>query len=170
MGVRFFCGFENNVVILQAQIQQQELLIITLLRKTNDSFIKTNGFFMKTNVYFCPSCGNVGVAYGKASMECCGESVLPVEVRLCQNAPMVTQMDGEYLLEFDSPMTKENYIAAVVVERYDRVELIRLFAEQEGRVRVAEIRGARIIVVYRQQDKIWGEEYKASIAPKGATN
>ena len=29
MGVRFFCGFENNVVILQAQIQQQELLIIT---------------------------------------------------------------------------------------------------------------------------------------------
>ena len=33
MGVRFFCGFENNVVILQAQIQQQELLIIYYVRQ-----------------------------------------------------------------------------------------------------------------------------------------
>lgn len=70
-------------------------------------------------------------------------------------------MDGEYLLEYNSPMAKEDFIAAVIVERYDRVELLRLFPEQAPQVRVAQVKGARIITLYRQHDRVWAEEYKA---------
>lgn len=61
--------------------------------------------------------------------------------------PAVSEMDGEFLLMFDCPMSKADYIAAVVVERYDAVSLFRLFAEGPAQVRVPQLRGSRVYVV-----------------------
>lgn len=111
----------------------------------------------RLNLFFCPICGNVAIAYGKPSVACCGMELAPVVVSESIIAPTVTEMDGEYFVTFDCPMTKDHYIAAVVVERYDRVELIRLFAEQDAQVRVSQVKGAKITVLYRQQDKVWAD-------------
>lgn len=100
------------------------------------------------------------MGYGKSSVQCCGEHLEPVSILPCAAAPSVTSMDGEYLLEYKNPMTKEDHIAAIVVERYDRAEMVRLFAEQSPQVRVAQVKGARIIALYHQHDKVWAEEYK----------
>ena len=64
-------------------------------------------------------------------------------------------MDGEFLLEYANPMAKDFYIAAVVAERYDRVEVVRLFPEQAAQVRLSQIAGTKIYTIYRQNDKVW---------------
>ena len=114
----------------------------------------------KLNIYYCPNCKNVGIAYGKAQFECCGNKIEPLSIENCSNTPTITEMDGEYLLEYASPMTKDDFIAAVIVERYDRVELIRLFSEQAAEVRVAQVKGAKIYTVFCRQGKVWCEVMK----------
>lgn len=111
----------------------------------------------RLKLYCCPTCGAVTIGYGKTAISCCGEVLPPVPCKKVEQAdrPTVAEMDGEFFLEYNHPMTKDSYIAAVVVERYDRVELIRLFPEQEASVRVPQIKGAKIYTLYRQMDKVW---------------
>lgn len=114
----------------------------------------------KLNIYYCPNCKNVGIAYGKAQIECCGSKIEPVTIENLNTIPTITEMDGEYLLEYACPMTKDDFIVAVIVERHDRVELIRLFPEQAAEVRVPQIKGAKIHTVFCRQGKVWSEILK----------
>ena len=114
----------------------------------------------KLNIYYCPNCKNVGIAYGKAQIECCGRKIEPVAIEKENTIPTITEMDGEYLLEYACPMTKDDFIVAIVVERYDRVGLIRLFPEQAAEVRVAQVKGAKIYTVFCRQGKVWAELMK----------
>lgn len=111
----------------------------------------------RLQLFCCPECGNVGVAYGKTQLECCGHLQQPVPIKKADELekPKVTELDGEYLLEYHHPMTKDSYIAAVVAERYDRVEVIRLFPEQEALVRLPQVQGVKVYTIYRQRDNIW---------------
>lgn len=80
---------------------------------------------------------------------------MPVKAAETADKPAITEMDGEYLLEYHHPMTKEDYIAAVVVERYDSVQLFRLFPEQSAQVRVPMVAGAKIYTIHRQGARVW---------------
>ena len=113
---------------------------------------------MKNNLhlYCCPACGNISISSGHMKVRCCDAQLQKIEV-IDSLHPKVTAMDGEYFLEFNNPMTKQEYIAAVVVERYDRVELIRLFPEQEASVRIPIIQGVTLYTVFRKEDKVWAE-------------
>ena len=52
-------------------------------------------------------------------------------------------------------MTKDYFIAAVVAERHDNVQLFRLFPEQSAQVRISILSGTKIYTIYRQGDRIW---------------
>lgn len=114
-------------------------------------------FSHRLKLYCCPSCGDIALSYGKTEMSCCQEPLEPVPVKKAdtQERPTISEVDGEYLIEYHHPMTKDFYIAAVVVERYDRVEIVRLFPEQEATVRIGQMAGSKIYTLYRQQDKVW---------------
>jgi|GEM_PF-4056173 len=103
----------------------------------------------KLKIFCCPRCGETTAAYGCEAVECCGERLLPLTPDGTLTAK-AEEIDGETVLTFDSPMTKENYIAAVVEERYDRVTVSRLFAEQEPLARVAAPTGGKVYAVLRR--------------------
>ena len=111
----------------------------------------------RLNLYCCPSCGNISLSYGKAKIECCGQFLEPIPLKPAEPSekPTVTESDGEYLLEYNHPMSKDFYIAAVVVERLDSVQLFRLFPEQSALVRIPMIAKAKVYTVYRQGSRIW---------------
>lgn len=110
----------------------------------------------RLKIFCCPKCGNVSFAYGKVSMECCGERIEPVGIRLAEECEKFTscETDGEYLLQFDCPMTKDNYIAAVIVERHDHISLYRLFPEQEAQVRIPMLAGSKFYTLYRKDGQL----------------
>ena len=114
------------------------------------------------NLFCCPDCGNVAIAYGKGKLECCGKILAPVPVKPVEPAeqPSVTEIDGEYLIEYNHPMTKDYYIAAVVAERHDNVQLFRLFPEQGAQVRLPILSGTKIYTLYRQGSRIWATLWK----------
>lgn len=111
----------------------------------------------RLKIYCCPTCGNIVTTYGNASIECCGKALEPVPMKKAEEAekPTITETDGEYLLHYNHPMTKEFYIAGIVAERYDGLHLTRLFPEQDAEVRLPQVVGTKIYTIYRQHDKVW---------------
>lgn len=91
-----------------------------------------SGNIDKVRFYVCPSCGNILVSTGSASIFCCGrklEFILPKDT---SNVPKITveEIDTDYFVTFDHPMTKEHYLSFAAYVKSDRVFLNRLYPEQ----------------------------------------
>lgn len=100
----------------------------------------------KVRFYVCPSCGNILVSTGSASIFCCGrklERILPVDTPV---VPKITveEMDIDYFITFDHPMTKEHYLSFVAYVKTDRVLLNRLYPEQSPTCRFPIITGGKL--------------------------
>ena len=107
-----------------------------------------SGNIEKVRFYVCPSCGNILVSTGSASIFCCGrqlEYLLPSDASF---APKITveEMDTDYYVTFEHPMTKEHYISFVAAVKSDRVFLNRLYPEQSPTCRVPIAIGGKLYV------------------------
>lgn len=109
-----------------------------------------NGNIDKVRFYVCPSCGNILVSTGSASIFCCGrklERILPLPM----DSPAATkitveEMDTDYFITFDHPMTKDHYISFAAFVKSDRVLLNRLYPEQSPTCRIPVITGGKLYV------------------------
>ena len=107
-----------------------------------------SGNIEKVRFYVCPSCGNILVSTGSASIFCCGrqlEYLLPSDVSV---SPEITaeEMDTDYFITFNHPMTKEHYISFVAAVKSDRVFLNRLYPEQSPTCRIPIAIGGKLYV------------------------
>ncbi|WP_031517259.1 helix-turn-helix domain-containing protein [Desulfofalx alkaliphila] len=86
----------------------------------------------KVRFYVCPTCGNILVSTGSASIFCCGrklEHLLPADTP-AKTKITVEEVETDYYITFDHPMTKEHYISFVACVKSDRLFLNRLYPEQ----------------------------------------
>lgn len=102
----------------------------------------------KVRFYVCPFCGNILVSTGSASIFCCGrklEHILPVETL---TAPEITveEIDTDYFITVDHPMTKEHYLSFAAYVKSDKVYLNRLYPEQNPAFRFPVIKGGKLYV------------------------
>lgn len=109
----------------------------------------------KVRFYVCPSCGNILVSTGSASIFCCGrklEQILPVFVNEASTftAPNITveEIDIDYFITLDHPMTKEHYISFVAYVKSDKIYLNRLYPEQSPNCRVPIFNSGGKLYVY----------------------
>ncbi|NLM12911.1 MAG: helix-turn-helix domain-containing protein [Epulopiscium sp.] len=111
-----------------------------------------SGNIDKVRFYVCPTCGNILVSTGSASIFCCGrklERILPVD---SSDAIKITveEIDMDYFITFDHPMTKEHYISFVAYVKTDRVFLNRLYPEQSPTCRIPMNKGGKFYVYCNQ--------------------
>lgn len=107
-----------------------------------------NGNIDKVRFYVCPSCGNILVSTGSASIFCCGrklECLLPMDSTAAIKIT-IEEMDTDYFITFDHPMTKEHYISFVAFVKSDSVLLNRLYPEQSPTSRFPVITGGKLYV------------------------
>ena len=107
-----------------------------------------SGNIDKVRFYVCPSCGNILVSTGSASIFCCGrklERILPMETSTVHNIS-VEEIDTDYFITFDHPMTKEHYLSFVAYVKSDRVYMYRLYPEQSPSCRLPITSGGSLYV------------------------
>lgn len=107
-----------------------------------------SGNMDKIRFYVCPSCGNILVSTGSASIFCCGrqiERILPTDATTIPEIT-VEVIDADYFITFDHPMTKDHYISFVACAKNDRVFLNRLYPEQNPSCRLPIIAGGKLYV------------------------
>ena len=117
----------------------------------------TNGGNMrKIKFYVCPSCGAVLFGTGEAEISCCGRrlAALPVQKEDEAHAITVEKVEQDYYVTLDHEMSKEHYISFVAYVSYDRVLLVKLYAEQDAAVRLPQMQG-RQLFVYCTRHGLW---------------
>ena len=88
--------------------------------------------------YVCPDCGNVITMTGDAQVSCCGRVLEAMKPAACDEAHMLhlEPMDGEMYVTFQHEMSKEHHLQFIACVGYDRVLLVRLYAEQGSELRI----------------------------------
>lgn len=95
------------------------------------------GNLLRSKFYVCPVCGNVIHATGEGAFSCCGIPlpVLEAEEADVEHAIEVEKMDGEYYIRMEHPMEKDHFISFLAYVTGDRMELKKLYPEQQPEAR-----------------------------------
>lgn len=121
---------------------------------------------MKENVtfYYCPECGNIiGLIEGKIdNMQCCGRNMEAlvansVDASVEKHVPVYSKVEDEIVVsvgEVKHPMEKEHYITWVAQVTDNRTTRVKLYPEQDVKVRFEYIKGSTIYA-YCNKHGLW---------------
>ncbi|MGN0739997.1 MAG: helix-turn-helix domain-containing protein [Treponema sp.] len=123
-----------------------EIDIVSLLSGELRKNRFSGGNMKNIQFYVCKSCKNVVTATNPVQLSCCGKILEPVRISGTMKAA-VKDCGGEFYVQFEHEMTKENYVSAVFAVYYDRVLAIPMFAEQEASFGVNQVSGAEFYAV-----------------------
>lgn len=96
------------------------------------------GNINKIRFYVCPTCHNVLVSTGSASIFCCGRKLTQLEVVEDEHAPNIKTevVDIDYFITIDHEMTRNHHILFAAYVKGDKYFLNRLYPEQDPTVRM----------------------------------
>ena len=110
------------------------------------------GNVQKTKFYVCPCCGSILQGTGYFQVSCCGKTLeyLPIKPVEGVHAPIISEIENDFYVEFLHEMTKEHYILFVAYIGVDRVITVRLYPEQDCAVRLPKVYGGKILLYCNQ--------------------
>ena len=126
-------------VTLLAQLSQ---ILSVNINEMLEGVLNTNdavgGNMKKTNYFVCPTCGNISLCTGNASVSCCGRTLTALEAKKASDEEKlkISEVEDEWYIETDHPMTRENYISFVAFATGDKIQMTKLYPEWDMQVRV----------------------------------
>ena len=134
-------------------------LKVSIIELMNGKYIVNNNKMcdmLKTNFYVCPICENVIYSIGSSIVSCCG-LVLPKLEAESSNQINIERIENEYHIKVKNEMTKEHHISFISYVSSDRVNLVKLYPEQNPEARF-DIVGHGIIYIYCNKDGLFKKE------------
>ena len=121
-----------------------ELLSGECVQNTN-----RHGNMLRCKFYVCPVCGNAIFATGEGAFSCCGVQLPPLEAEEADEAHAirVERTEDEYFFSLEHPMEKTHFVSFFALVTPDRVQLVKLYPEQNAEARFA-IRGRGICYAF----------------------
>lgn len=110
---------------------------------------ETDGGNMKRiKFYLCPVCGNVITSTTEAELSCCGRKLSPLEPKPLDPAhqPKVEQIENDFFITFDHEMSKQHFLVFAALVTSDRVQLVKLYPEQNPQIRLPFTRGGKFFI------------------------
>ncbi len=104
------------------------------------------GNMKRTKFYVCPCCGSFMQGTGNSQVVCCGKQLEALKAVSADDEHLITasEIEDDFYLEFNHPMTKEHYISFIAYVRFDRVLTLKLYPEQDAAVRFPKMRGGKL--------------------------
>ena len=111
-----------------------------------------SGNMQRSVYYVCPVCGNVIHALGEGSFSCCGIPLPRLEAECTddEHGVKVELSDDEYYVALTHPMSRDHYISFIAYVNWERLQIVKLYPEQEAAARFARC-GKGTIYVYCQK-------------------
>lgn len=107
-----------------------------------DGELSANEFIggnMKKSYYFvCTTCQNIVLATGNMSVSCCGKKLEPLVAKKASDDEKmsVSEVDQEWYISSEHPMTKEHYISFIAFATGDQVQMIKQYPEWGVQTRI----------------------------------
>ena len=112
------------------------------IKKLLDGDLIQNSFVggnMKNSKYYvCPTCGNISLCTGNATVSCCGRVLKEQEMKkaLDEEKLSVEEIENEWFISSNHPMTKDEYISFIAFATGDRIQIIKQYPEWNLQVRI----------------------------------
>ena len=92
---------------------------------------------LRTRFYVCPVCGNVVHATGEGAFSCCGILLPALEAEEAddEHRLVIEQVEHDFYVTMDHPMTKQHYLSFMAYVTSDRIHLRKLYPEQASEAR-----------------------------------
>ncbi len=92
---------------------------------------------LREQFYVCPVCGNVIQASGEAVICCCGITLPPLQAEDTddEHTLHIEEVEDEYYVTLDHPMTKTHYISFFAALSDQGVQFIKLYPEGNAEAR-----------------------------------
>ena len=142
-----------DICFLEPLAKTLKVSIIELLSGNKITNQNTSANLKKSCFFTCPICGNVIFSLGDALVSCCGIQLLPLEAELPtddflnQHKITIQNVEDEFFVTLDHPMTKTHHISWISCVGPDSVEIKKLYPEQNPQARFSH-RGHSQFFVY----------------------
>ncbi len=123
-----------NAIAGALGINVSELLAGEAVTATNRS-----GNLRRIQFYLCPVCGNIVTGTGSAFLSCCGQQLTPLAAQAPEDAahmPHLETVEDESYITLPHPMEKKHYITFLAGVTSDRLQLAKLYPEQDAAARL----------------------------------
>ena len=100
----------------------------------------------RARFYICPVCGNILWAMGQGSFSCCGVTLPPLEAEEPDSAHAISleRVEDEWYVTLDHPMDKDHFITFLAWVGYDRVQILKMYPQQDAAARIALRGGGKL--------------------------
>ena len=138
-----------DISLLQPLAQALGISIIELMNGEHIINGNVSGNMMRSKFYVCPVCGNVIHSTGNTLVSCCGITLPALEAEEADedHTVAVDQVEDEYFVTVDHPMTKEHFISFVAHVNSDRLQMVKLYPEGNAETRL-QLRGRGYLYYY----------------------
>lgn len=107
---------------------------------------KSSGNLSRIKLYYCEHCGGIYTAIGNGKINCCGYQLEPLKAKAAVNEHEYTvcEVEDEYFIEWNHPMTKQHYISFAAALTDDSCKIIKLYPEQSPSIRIKRTGSGKI--------------------------
>ena len=97
-----------------------------------------SGNMRKLNFYVCPVCGSISTSTGRVQLSCCGKVLAPLTAQKAapEDKLKLEQVEDEWFVTSEHPMTKECYISFLALATGESVQLIKQYPEWDLQARL----------------------------------
>ena len=105
------------------------------------------GNMKKSNYFVCPSCHNIVLATGDINISCCGRKLERLEAKKAteEEKLSIEEIDNEWFVSSDHPMTKDHYISFITLATGDQVQIIKQYPEWGLQTRIPKRKHGKLL-------------------------
>ncbi|MBQ8569805.1 MAG: helix-turn-helix domain-containing protein [Oscillospiraceae bacterium] len=147
-----------DISMLEALADTLGINVNDLLKGEISMGTNNSGNMHKIKFYTCPECSNILTSTNEAVISCCGHSLSPAEAKKPDDKHTYTaeSVEDELYIELAHPMEKSHYITFAAYVTSDRVELHKLYPEQNASFRIKK-RGIGELYICCSEDGLFCE-------------
>ncbi len=111
---------------------------------------------LRSKFYVCPVCGNIIHSMGEAVVQCHGILLTPCQAEETDENHMIfiERVEDEYYVRIEHDMTKEHYISFIAALSADKIQMLKLYPEENAEARF-KINGVKRILFYCNRDGLF---------------
>ncbi|MBD3921999.1 helix-turn-helix domain-containing protein [Paenibacillus sp. PR3] len=148
-----------DVSLLSELSQVLGVHIEKILRGELDSSEQNKGNMKAIRFYVCAGCDNVMTSTGASSLSCCGRIIEPLipQAENEEHRIAVEEDEDDMFIALQHEMRRDHYITFAAYISYDRLQLVKLYPEQNAEARFSKTHGGTLYI-YCNRHGLWKRE------------
>ena len=138
-----------DISMLESLAKSLDISVAELLSGQDIQNQNRSGNMLRSVFYVCPVCDNIFHSLGNGGITCCGISLPPLDAEAedSEHTFLIEPIETDSLITISHDMTKSHYISFIAFVTSSKIELIKLYPEQNAECRLF-LRGHGILYAY----------------------